>query len=612
MSGVYGWFGQPVGDARTILARMVATDTFSDRASADTLMAAANDLAARGPRGTVLVYEEDGVRLATFGHPSTKGAPCVSSPDNDVARRFLEDYRKRGPDALVSLQGDFSLALFDERQNRALLAIDRIGIRNVVYAIAGRVIVFGPTCDAVNAHPLWATRKIRPQSIYNYVHFHMVPGPHTMFEGVQRLEPGQSLVFDGERPAARRFWQMSFEEDHTERFEVVKQRFREALRTGVGAFVLPTGCGTFLSGGTDSSTVSGIVGEITGTPAKTFSIGFDVHGYDEMEYARIAARRFGTEHHEYYVTPADTLAALSVIADAYDEPFGNASAVPTFFCATRAHDAGITRMLAGDGGDELFGGNARYALQYQLSLYQHIPKALREIVLEPVVLNLPRSQRLTLLRRARGYVEQARKPMPSRYETYNLLDRLGADNLFDADFLRSIDRDEPSAMLADVHRAAGARSLINQLLAIDAKFTLADNDLPKVTRMCDAAGVDVAFPLLHEAVVAFSQTLPSDMKLRRTRLRYFFKEALRDFLPVEIINKSKHGFGLPAGQWLRDYAPLHEFAADALSDLRKRGIFRPEMLDALTRSWLQEHAAYYGTLVWVLMMLELWFRRHAK
>ncbi len=439
----------------------------------------------------------------------------------------------------------------------------------------------------------------------------MVPGPHTMFENLCRVEPGQFLLFDGERTTARRYWQISFDEDATARFDVVKQRFRDALRTGVAAFALPGDCGTFLSGGTDSSTVSGLVGEITGKPAQTFSIGFDAAGYDEMEYARIAARHFRTQHNEYYVTPADTLVAVSIVADAYDEPFGNASAVPTFYCAKQARAAGIRRMLAGDGGDELFGGNARYALQYQLSLYQHVPRVVRQALIEPLLLRLPRDMRVTLLRRARSYVEQARKPMPTRYETYNLLHRLGADNLFEPDFIASIDREEPAALIDAVHRAAGARSLINQMLAIDVKFTLADNDLPKVTRMCDAAGVDVAFPLLHEAVVDFSRTLPSDMKLRGTALRYFFKEALHGFLPIEIINKSKHGFGLPAGQWIRDHAPLHEVAADAMSDLRKRRIFKPAILDALTQSWLHEHAAYYGTLVWVLMMLELWFRRHA-
>ncbi len=136
---------------------------------------------------------------------------------------------------------------------------------------------------------------------------------------------------------------------------------------------------------------------------------------------------------------------------------------------------------------------------------------------------------------------------------------------------------------------------------------MADNDLPKVTRTCDIAGVDVAFPLLHESIVDFSTTLPPSFKLRGTRLRYFFKEALRDFLPSETIAKKKHGFGLPAGLWLRDHAPLRELAGDSLASLRRRGIFRGELFDTLITHRLHDHPGYYGTLVWVLMMLELWF-----
>ncbi len=205
---------------------------------------------------------------------------------------------------------------------------------------------------------------------------------------------------------------------------------------------------------------------------------------------------------------------------------------------------------------------------------------------------------------------QARLPMPARYETYNLLERLGPAEVFHADFLAGMDRGRPLAMLTERYRAADAGSLINRMLDLDLKFTLADNDLPKVTQMCARAGVDVAFPLLHDSLVAFSSKLAPDLKLRRTRLRYFFKEALRDFLPREIVEKSKHGFGLPVGPWLVEYRPLRELSGDALASLRKRGIFNPRFLDGLLGSQLHEHPGYYGTMVWVLMMLELWFQHH--
>ena len=314
--------------------------------------------------------------------------------------------------------------------------------------------------------------------------------------------------------------------------------FRGALRQGVAAFA-EGACGAFLSGGTDSSTVSGFLAEVTGAPARTYSIGFDAAGYDEMAYARIAARHFHTDHHEYYVTPADVVEAIPIVAAAYGQPFGNASAIPTYFCAKLARADGVARMLGGDGGDELFGGNTRYAKQYQLSLYDRLPHAIRARGLEPLLLGVRGIEHVPLLRKARSYVAQAKLPMPERYESYNLLEHLGPANVLDGEFLASIDRTRPLALMREVYESAGAESLINRMLALDLKFTLADNDLPKVTRMCDAAGVDVAFPMLHESVVDFASALPPDFKLRRTKLRYFFKEALRGFLPEEISDQGK-------------------------------------------------------------------------
>jgi asparagine synthase (glutamine-hydrolysing) len=165
-------------------------------------------------------------------------------------------------------------------------------------------------------------------------------------------------------------------------------------------------------------------------------------------------------------------------------------------------------------------------------------------------------------------------------------------------------------MLIHAYNCARAHSLINRMLALDLRFTLADNDLPKVTRACELAGLDVGFPMLDDAVVSFSSALPPRLKLRSTRLRYFFKESMRGFLPDEIIAKTKHGFGLPFGPWLQTHRPLRQLALDSLADLKRRGIIRPEFIDELTSTHVESHASYYGTMVWVLMMLEQWFKQH--
>jgi asparagine synthase (glutamine-hydrolysing) len=182
--------------------------------------------------------------------------------------------------------------------------------------------------------------------------------------------------------------------------------------------------------------------------------------------------------------------------------------------------------------------------------------------------------------------------------------------MFTEEFLCTIDERVPLGELSGAYARGHARSLINLMLALDLKFTLADNDLRKVTRMCDLAGVESSFPMLDERVVAFSARLTPQQKLNGTRLRYFFKRALGDFLPEEIIAKRKHGFGLPFGVWIGSHEPLRALAFDSLSDLKRRGIVRPDFIDELTSVHVASHASYFGVMVWVLMMLEQWFQRH--
>ena len=565
-------------------------------------------LAVAGDDRTSTILADGALVLALSGHPRWRHANIHLADPRAVGHAFIAEYRKTGPEALQGLTGDFALALLDTDSGQALLAIDRIGIRNLIWQQTGDSLVFASTADALVAHPS-VRREIDHQGIYNFVYFHMIPGPATAFRGQTRLIPGNMLQFSRGQASVQPYWQMRFDEDQPASVTHFKPAFLAALREGVATAADSGQCGAFLSGGTDSSTVAGLLGDATGKPARTYSIGFDAKGFDEMEYARLASRHFKTEHHEYYVTPEDVVHALPAIADIYDQPFGNASAIPTYFCARLARQDGITRLLGGDGGDELFGGNARYAKQYQLSLYEKIPVALRRALIEAVAFKIPGGQRLPLIRKARSYIEQASVPMPARYETYNLLERLGTANVFTADFLASIDPAHPHALMKETYDAAQAESLINRMLALDIKFTLADNDLPKVTRMCELAGVDITFPLLGEPVVDFSATLPPALKLKGTKLRYFFKEALRDFLPNEIITKTKHGFGLPVGTWLLSHAPLRDLAGDSLQSLKARGIVRPDFIDSLFGEHLQSHAVYYGTMIWILMMLELWFEK---
>jgi asparagine synthase (glutamine-hydrolysing) len=563
--------------------------------------------AAAAAGSSASVFQDEERLVAVWGHASFAAADLAAlAQRSGVAHALAQGYSREGTGVLTGISGAYAIAILDGRGGEAVLAIDRMGIRPLCYCVVADQLVFGSTLDAISAFP-GSAAEIDRQAIYDYVYFHMVPGPRTIHAGRHRLLPGTFLLWRNGRAETRSYWEMHFAEDERRPLPELKKEFLAVLREGVREAARDRAVGTFLSGGTDSSTVAGMLGEVTGQPARTYSIGFEAQGYDEMQYARIAARHFGTRHHEYYVTPDDVVSAIPQIAAVHDQPFGNSSAVPTYYCAKLARNDGVDTLLGGDGGDELFGGNERYAKQYLYSIYSDLPNALRKGLIEPVLGLLPS---VSLMGKAQRYVRNASMPMPARYDNYNLLERLGPAAVFTRDFLDAVDRELPPAQVTLAYNSAQASSLINRMLALDLKYTLADNDLPKVARSCELARVEARFPMLSDALVAFSARLPPGQKLKQARLRHFFKESLRGFLPDEIIAKPKHGFGLPFGPWFQAHQPLRQIALDSVVGLKHRRIVRPEFVDELTSVHVQSHAKYYGTMVWVLMMLEQWLRQH--
>jgi asparagine synthase (glutamine-hydrolysing) len=563
--------------------------------------------------GSAQLHKRDGLLVAVWGRPGIQDAVLAErAAAQGLASTLAAVWLQGQPERLCQLlSGAFSLAILDERSGEALLVADRMGIQPLSWQLAGEALVFASAADALLRHPL-TPAVLDHQGLYNYVYFHMVPSPGTVYQGQQRLMPGEYLHYRQGRVETRPYWRMQFQEEGKRSFAELKEDFLGHLRDSVREAAGDAKVGAFLSGGTDSSTIAGMLTQVGGQPAATYSIGFEAQGYDEMEYARIASRHFGTQHHEYYVTPDDVVAAIPQIAAVFDQPFGNASAVPAYYCAHMARADGVTRMFGGDGGDELFGGNERYAKQHVFALYERVPRLVREALLEPAVFNFPGGERVRLLRKARSYIEQASVAMPARLETYNLLGRYGPQQVFTDDFLAAADIGQPLASLGKTYGRSEAKSLINRMLALDLQITLADNDLPKVMKACELAGVEVAFPFLNDAMVAFSAGLTPQQKLNGTQLRWFFKEALRGFLPDAIITKQKHGFGLPFGVWLQQHKALQELAADSLHQLKGRQVVRGDFIDKLVGEHLAEHAGYHGTMVWVLMMLEQWFRQHGQ
>ena len=555
------------------------------------------------------------VEISTEGvFAAMGGRPYLITGDGsaDAARlglpKVLELWQRQGPQMLTQLGGPFWLAILDPRRGETLLAVDRHATENLFYVANGDEIAFATRLSLLADHPLVAHR-VTPQAIFDFLYFHCVPGPETIYSGARRLLPGHYLHQRDGRTHVTAWWRPSFPAQPLPADASRIAALPELLESAVARQVAPGPVGCFLSGGLDSSTVTGLAARRRPGEVTAFTIGFDADGYDEMEYATEVARHFSVPHARYYVTPRDIVDSLPAIVDGLDGPFGNASAIPTYFCARMAAEHGCSQLLAGDGGDELFGGNTRYMTQLKFELYDRLPRSFRRGLLEPALQSLPVWSKRGVVRKLMSYVAQATTPLPARLMTYNLLERIPVLDILAPDFLVSLDRSRPVARLEEMYPAGARGDTVNRLLQLDWRLTLADSDLPKVSRMCALAGVGVAFPMLDEGVVDYAAALAPSDKVTLRSMRPLYRQAFADFLPARTLNKGKQGFGLPFGPWLATDPVLRDFAHHQLGYLEQNGILKAGFRDAFLGAGLAAHPGYYGVLVYILVALGLWLQR---
>jgi asparagine synthase (glutamine-hydrolysing) len=609
MSGLCGWSNgvRDEAQARATLEAMCGALRDGEGQAPAPLSGAACALAVAPGVHAVALHRSDAVLAAVEGQLRWRSSGLASlAAEQGAAAAVAEAYRRHGAGCLQEMAGPFSVAVIDSRSGDGLLAIDRLGTRTMCYARTPEAFVFASTAVSVVAHPD-VDRTLDRQAIFDYLYCHVIPSPRTIYGAVRKLQPGECVTFSEGRVESNLYWQLPYRDDASASTTELEKRFRELLEQAARhAIDGETAIGSFLSGGTDSSTVAAMLTRVRGEPARTYSIGFAWEGFDEMGYARITAHHLNARAREYYVTPQDIAEAIPIIARAYDEPFGNDSAAPTYFCARMAREDGMKVLLAGDGGDEVFGGNARYAKQKLFEAYGRIPRIVRRGLIEPIAFTFPGRERLAPLRKLGSYIRQASIPLPDRLESYNFLHRSPLTEVFQPDFLAAVDLDEPLAMARDIYARTTSASPVNRMMHLDLKLTLADNDLRKVSRMCEVAGVEARYPLLDDELVEFSGQIPASLKVKGLKLRYFFKRALRDVLPRETIAKTKHGFGMPLGLWLRSHAPLADLVHGSLDQFQRRGILRPMYIQDLRQQHDTGHATYFGIMIWVIAMLECW------
>ena len=543
--------------------------------------------------------------IAVEGQEQKRSCSGLPPAVEELFRR----YRLGGDDFLRFVRGGFRLAFWDCDERKLVVAVDHFATKPVYYFERNESFAFAPRLSGLSSF----RREIDPNVVYFYLNHSFVPAPFSIYRGIKRLEPGQYVVWDGAVVKVRQYWDIQYDEDKGLDEAAAANAVRSGVQSSVEFYLQNQRCdaseiGAFLSGGTDSSTLVGLLASMQDKPIKTFSVGFDEAAYNEIHYARIAAKHFGADPHERFVSAEDALQAVSVLATSFDEPFGNSSAIPTYFCLQMAKETGIKAMFAGDGGDELFAGNTRYVAEKHFLPFDVLPDRLQALSFRTAGL-LPQ---LYPLHKIRRYIERAREPNPARFYHYQLFLSQNSQEFFTKKFLTQLAKEFPLRPACAHYEKTKFAAALNRLLYMDLKMCIADNDLFKVNRMAELVGTKVCYPFLDRDLAEMTGKIPVALKLKGLQKRYIFKRAFRSLLPEEILKKKKHGFGLPIAGWLRTHTGFRDMARSLLLDSSssQREIFQPNALMRLLREHDEERSDFYSTFVWNIMMLELWHRNH--
>jgi len=518
-------------------------------------------------------------------------------------------YEEFGDACVERLRGMFAFAVWDARTERLFAARDRAGEKPLYYTqTPGGAFVFGSELKCLLEHP-GVAREVDPAALDSYLTFGYVPEPQSVFRDIFKLEAGCRVVFEGGRHRADAYWDFpappsrgaGATRGEDECVEELRARLDEAVRS---MLVADVPLGAFLSGGVDSSTVVGLMSRATNAPVKTFSIGFREDSFDELKYARLAARHFQTDHRELIVTP-EVCGLVDELVRHFDEPFADSSAIPTYLVSKLARGH-VKVVLSGDGGDELFAGYTRYAVEEGRRGFARLPRSVRHGLMRPLSRRLPHGAR------GRNFLHNVALDPVDRYvDNVSVFNDLRKASLYAADFRRALEgADSPAARFRRLAARAAGGEHLDALLYLDSKTYLPGDILTKVDRMSMAVSLEARVPLLDHRLIEFAAGLPASLKMRGGESKYVFRRAVRGLVPDEILDRPKQGFGVPIVEWIN--RELRERIRDTFADARtrQRGLVEPAYVDVL----LAEHERGrrdHSHAVWSLFILELWHRAYA-
>jgi asparagine synthase (glutamine-hydrolysing) len=541
--------------------------------------------------GEIYNYRELRADLERAGHR------FATRSDTEV---LVHAYEERGLDFVNELRGMFAIALWDPVQNRLVLARDRFGIKPLYYRLTDEQLAFGSELKSLLAQP-GLPRELDLDAVESFLAFNAIPAPLTIFAGIRKLPAGHILVCDGANVRAHAYARprpKAASDLRSDPPEQLAPELLDRLRDSVRAhLVADVPVGVLLSGGIDSSALTALAAQESSRPVSTFSIGFEEQSFDELDAARTIATRYQTDHHELVVRP-DAAELLPRLVEAFDEPFADSSALPTYLVSQLAAGA-VKVALSGEGGDELFGG-------YYTYVADQLAPRLAPLVgpLRPAVERLPSSSaRVSFDYKAKRFVRGARLPPVERHHAWK--------EIFSPDARAElIDRRRdgvPDPL--DLYRARYAETEgaepLSRLQDLDLGIYLVDDLLVKTDRASMAHSLEARVPFCDPVVADLALSLPSRLKVRGFAKKRLLRQAVAPLLPRSIVRGRKQGFSIPLAAWLR--GELEPFAREILepSTLRRQGLLKPEPVLRL----LDVHVSRREDLsrqIWALMTLTLW------
>jgi asparagine synthase (glutamine-hydrolysing) len=540
--------------------------------------------------GEIYNYRELRAGLERAGHR------FATRSDTEV---LVHLYEEHGDAFAERLRGMFAAAVWDARRRRLVLARDPFGIKPMYYRVDGDGLAFASELRAL------PRGEIDLDAVAGFLAFNSIPGPYSIFREVKKLPPGHLLVWQDGQARSSRFARPApvpaaevRDEDENELAEELRARLRDSVRAHLIADV-PVG--VLLSGGVDSSVLAALAAQVSPEPVYTFSIGFEERSFDELEDARAVAQRYGTRHEELVLRP-DAALLLPILADAFDEPFADSSALPTYLVSQLAA-AHVKVALSGEGGDELFGGYYTYAADLlSLRVGRLAPLA------RPLVERLPSStRRASFDYKAKRFVRGAGLPPLERHHAWK---EIFSPEARDALTLRKT-RFDPVDVLRTRYAETEGAELLARLQDVDLGIYLVDDLLVKTDRASMAHSLEARVPYLDPVVAGLAHSLPTRLKVSALRKKRLLRKAAEPLLPRRIVYGRKRGFSIPAAAWLR--GELEPFARDVLSTetLRRQAFFRPELVAGL----IDRHVAGKEDLsrqLWGLLAFTLWYERHVE